>query len=71
MASRGWYAEKRDKLRKYQIMEMEERLALEVIGNMKSGTIRPTHEQEQEACRNAIVNITLRKLGVEFAFMNS
>lgn len=70
MTGRGWYHEDMAKLKQCQIAEMKERQAIEVIADMKAGIVHLTHEQEKERTRDAIANITLKKLGLHFQFQN-
>lgn len=66
MASRGWYAEKMMKLKKYRVAEMKERNAIEAIATKySSSVIVPTKEEEREKVQNDIIWITLRNLGYD------
>lgn len=70
MSGRGTQAQLLMKLRKYQIADLKERQAIEVIADAKAGIVRPTHEQEKEMARDAMVDITLKKLGLHFQFQS-
>lgn len=66
MASRGWYAEKMMKLKKYRVAEMKERNAIDAIATKySSSVIVPTKEEEREQNQNIIVWATLKKLGYD------